>query len=35
MLKSSLVTVTSGFIPPFIPTRAYKVPSGAGWVHEI
>ena len=25
----------SGFIAPCIPTRAYKVPSGAGWVHEI
>jgi bifunctional non-homologous end joining protein LigD len=24
-----------GYIPPCIPTRAYKVPSGAGWVHEI
>jgi ATP-dependent DNA ligase len=24
-----------GFIPPCIPTRAYKVPSGPGWVHEI
>jgi bifunctional non-homologous end joining protein LigD len=25
----------SGFIAPCIPTRAYKVPSGPGWVHEI
>jgi hypothetical protein len=24
-----------GYIPPCIPTRAYQVPSGAGWVHEI
>jgi bifunctional non-homologous end joining protein LigD len=24
-----------GYIPPCIATRAYKVPSGAGWVHEI
>jgi hypothetical protein len=24
-----------GYIPPCIPTRAYKVPSGPGWVHEI
>jgi bifunctional non-homologous end joining protein LigD len=24
-----------GFIEPCIPTRAYKVPSGPGWVHEI
>jgi bifunctional non-homologous end joining protein LigD len=22
-------------IPPCIPTRAYKVPSGPDWVHEI
>jgi ATP-dependent DNA ligase len=26
---------SSGFVPPCIPTRAFKVPSGAGWVHEI
>jgi bifunctional non-homologous end joining protein LigD len=26
---------SDGYIPPCIPTRAYKVPSGAGWVHEI
>ena len=25
----------SAFIPPCIPTRAYKVPAGADWVHEI
>jgi bifunctional non-homologous end joining protein LigD len=25
----------SGFVPPCIPTRAYKVPSGPGRVHEI
>jgi bifunctional non-homologous end joining protein LigD len=24
-----------GYIPPCIPTRAYRVPSGPGWVHEI
>jgi bifunctional non-homologous end joining protein LigD len=24
-----------GYIPPCIPTRAVKPPSGAGWVHEI
>jgi bifunctional non-homologous end joining protein LigD len=24
-----------GYVPPCIPTRAHKVPSGAGWVHEI
>jgi bifunctional non-homologous end joining protein LigD len=24
-----------GYIPPCIPTRAYKVPAGPGWVHEI
>jgi bifunctional non-homologous end joining protein LigD len=26
---------SDGYIPPCIPTRAYKVPSGPGWVHEI
>jgi ATP-dependent DNA ligase len=25
----------SGFVPPCIPTRAYKMPAGADWVHEI
>jgi bifunctional non-homologous end joining protein LigD len=29
------ISARSGFIPPCIPTRAYKVPSGPGWVHEI
>jgi ATP-dependent DNA ligase len=24
-----------GYIPPCIPTRAYKVPTGPDWVHEI
>jgi bifunctional non-homologous end joining protein LigD len=24
-----------GYVPPCIPTRAYRVPSGPGWVHEI
>jgi ATP-dependent DNA ligase len=24
-----------GFIPPCIPTRAYKVPAGPHWVQEI
>jgi bifunctional non-homologous end joining protein LigD len=24
-----------GYIPPCIPTRAYRVPSGPDWVHEI
>jgi bifunctional non-homologous end joining protein LigD len=23
------------FIPPCVPIRAYKVPAGPGWVHEI
>jgi bifunctional non-homologous end joining protein LigD len=26
---------STGFVPPCIPTRAFKAPSGAGWVHEI
>jgi bifunctional non-homologous end joining protein LigD len=32
-----MVTVVrpTGFVEPCIPTRAYKVPSGLGWVHEI
>jgi bifunctional non-homologous end joining protein LigD len=25
----------NGFVPPCIPTRAYKVPAGPDWVHEI
>jgi ATP-dependent DNA ligase len=25
----------NGYIPPCIPTRAYKVPTGPDWVHEI
>src|SRR5580704_16036914 len=25
----------NGYVPPCIPTRAYKAPSGPGWVHEI
>jgi len=24
-----------GYIPPCIPTRAYKAPAGSDWVHEI
>jgi hypothetical protein len=27
--------LATGFVPLCIPTRAYKVPSGPGWVHEI
>jgi bifunctional non-homologous end joining protein LigD len=26
---------SDGYIPPCIPTRAYKVPAGVDWVHEI
>jgi bifunctional non-homologous end joining protein LigD len=26
---------SDGYVPPCIPTRAYKVPAGTGWVHEI
>jgi ATP-dependent DNA ligase len=26
---------SNGYIPPCIPTRAYRVPSGPGWVHEV
>jgi ATP dependent DNA ligase domain len=24
-----------GYVPPCIPTRAYKAPAGPGWVNEI
>jgi bifunctional non-homologous end joining protein LigD len=24
-----------GYIPPCIPTRAFKVPSGPDWIHEV
>jgi ATP-dependent DNA ligase len=34
-MPPSDTTRRAGYIPPCIPTRAYKVPSGAGWVHEI
>jgi ATP-dependent DNA ligase len=27
--------LATGFVPPCIPTRAYRVPSGPDWVHEI
>jgi bifunctional non-homologous end joining protein LigD len=32
-----MVTVVrpTGLVEPCIPTRAYRVPSGPGWVHEI
>jgi bifunctional non-homologous end joining protein LigD len=29
------MSLATGFVPLCIPTRAYKVPSGSGWVHEI
>jgi hypothetical protein len=25
----------AGFIPPCIPTRAFKVPVGPDWIHEV
>jgi bifunctional non-homologous end joining protein LigD len=28
-------TRSDGYIPPCIPTRAYKVPTGPDWIHEI
>jgi bifunctional non-homologous end joining protein LigD len=28
-------TRTNGFIEPCIPTRAFKVPSGPDWIHEV
>jgi hypothetical protein len=27
--------LATGFIPPCIPTRAFKVPSGPDWIHEV
>jgi ATP-dependent DNA ligase len=26
---------SDGYIPPFIPTRAFKVPIGPDWIHEV
>jgi hypothetical protein len=26
---------SDGFIPPCIPTRAFKVPIGPDWIHEV
>jgi bifunctional non-homologous end joining protein LigD len=26
---------SGGFVPPCIPTRAFKVPSGPEWIHEV
>jgi hypothetical protein len=30
-----MVSRSNGYIPLCIPTRAYKVPAGPDWVHEI
>jgi bifunctional non-homologous end joining protein LigD len=27
--------LATGFVPPCIPTLAYKVPSGPDWIHEV
>src|SRR5271155_1365055 len=35
MRPSDTTTRRDGYVPPCIPTRAYKAPSGPGWVHEI
>jgi ATP dependent DNA ligase domain len=32
---TSGMPLVTGFIPPCIPTRAHRVPSGPDWVHEI
>jgi ATP-dependent DNA ligase len=29
------IASSSGFVPPCVPTRALKPPSGPDWVHEI
>jgi bifunctional non-homologous end joining protein LigD len=30
-----IAAMSTGFVPPCIPTRAPKPPAGPGWVHEI
>ena len=36
LLIGGMVTLRSdGYVQPCIPTRAYKVPTGPDWVHEI
>jgi ATP-dependent DNA ligase len=34
-MRPSDTTRRDGYVPPCIPTRAYRAPSGPGWVHEI
>jgi hypothetical protein len=34
-MPSSDTSPKDGYIPPCIPTRAYQVPAGSHWVHEI
>jgi bifunctional non-homologous end joining protein LigD len=34
-MSAADTTRRDGYVPPCIPTRAYKAPSGPGWVHEI
>jgi ATP-dependent DNA ligase len=34
-MRPSDTTRRDGYVPPCIPTRAYKAPSGLGWGHEI
>jgi bifunctional non-homologous end joining protein LigD len=34
-MPPSNTTRRDGYVPPCIPTGAYKVPAGPGWVHEI
>jgi hypothetical protein len=30
-----IAAMSSGFVPPCIPTRAPNAPAGADWIHEI
>jgi ATP-dependent DNA ligase len=32
---NGMTSRSDGYIPPCIPTRAYKVPARPDWVHEV
>jgi ATP-dependent DNA ligase len=34
-LIGAMTSRFDGYNPPCIPTRAYKVPAGPDWIHEI
>jgi hypothetical protein len=33
--ESGVIPRSNGYILPCVPTRAYKVPTGSDWLHEI